>query len=160
MGVLEKLEAEPRGSRESVHNDGKHAGDVGIELLEGGTRLEPAEGLVAEVAEENLVALKLERGEEGKVVLVEKTKSLGHDADDLAAFAIYDEGLADSGRIAAEFVAPVTIGEDHSFESAGRIVFFSEGAAEKRRDAEERKGAVRDAHRRDLFGFGDSRDAD
>ncbi len=62
MGVLEELEAESRRSGESTHNNRKHAGDIGVELLEGGTGPEPAEGFEAEVAEEDFVAVKLKRG--------------------------------------------------------------------------------------------------
>src|SRR5258707_479759 len=50
------IDADIMNAREPI------AGDIGVELLEGGTGPEPAEGFEAEVAEEDFVAVKLKRG--------------------------------------------------------------------------------------------------
>ncbi len=83
-----------------------------------------------------------------------------HDPDDLTGFAVHDEGLADGGRIAAEFMAPVSVSENDSFRCARRVIFLSKDAAKHGWDSQERKCAVSDDHRRDLFRLGHSRDAD
>src|SRR6266550_1153042 len=159
LRVLEELDAEARRGRKGPHNDGKHACNVGVNLLEGDAGFEPGQTVVAEVAEVDFAAVKLERRNQGGIIPVQEMKSLRQNADDLPAFAVHDEVAADRGGVSAKFAAPIAIGEHDSFGGARCIVLFGEAATQQGRNAEERESAVSDTQGGDLFGLGDTRHA-
>src|SRR6266852_4371056 len=155
-GVFEELEAEAGGRRKRTHNNRKHAGNVGVDLLDSDAGLEPGKTLVAEVAKMGFVAIKLERDDYTGIFPVQEVESLGQDADDLSRFAVHEDIVADDGRIAGKFAAPIAVGKNGGFRSARGIILFREGAAQQGRSAEERKSAVRNAQGADLFRFGNA----
>src|SRR6266550_196701 len=157
LRVLEELDAEARRGRKGPHNDGKHACNVGVDLLEGDARHQPGETVVAEVAEVDFAAVKLERGNQGGIIPVQEMKSLRQDADDLTALAVDDDVAADRRGVSAKFAAPIAVGEHDSFEGARRVVLLGEAATQQGRNAEERESAVSDTQGGDLFGLGDAR---
>ena len=154
--VFKELEAETWRSGKGSHNNRKHASNVGVDLLEGDAGPESGETVVAEIAEVNLVAVKLERGNHGGIIVIEEMKALRQNANNLAALAIHDDVAADHGGVAAKLATPITVSKHDGFGSARRIILFAEAATEQRRNAEERESAVRDAQGGDLLGFGNT----
>src|SRR6266704_2395990 len=71
-------------SAKRTHNHRKHASNVGVDLLQGDAGPESGETVVAEIAEVNLVAVKLERGNHGGIILIEEMKALRQNANNLA----------------------------------------------------------------------------
>lgn len=69
-------------------------------------------------------------------------KLLRQHADDLTPLAVDHERSPDDRCIAAEFPAPVTVGQHGGFWQARRIVLFSERTPQSRLDAEKRERAV------------------
>ena len=154
--VFEKLDAESRWGGKGSHNDGKHASNVGVNLLECDAGLDPGETVVTEVAEINFVAVKLGRGNQRGILVVQEMKPLRQDADDLPAFAIHDDVAAKHRGVAAKFAAPIAVGEHDGLGSSRRVVLFAEAATEQRRNAKNRESAVGDTQCLDLFGLGDT----
>ncbi len=159
MRVFEELDAESRRGGKGSHDYGKHAGNIGVDLLDGCAGLQPGETFVAEIPEVNFVAVKLEGRDQRRIVIVKEMKTLRQHADDLPALAIHKDVAADSGGVASKFAAPIAVGEHHGFGSARRIILFGKSAPEQGRNAEERKSAVSHAQRIHLFGFGNTGDA-
>src|ERR1700687_1582336 len=91
LRVLEELDAEARRGRKGPHNDGKHASNIGVDLLEGDAGPKPGETVVAEVAEGDFAAVKLERGNQGGIIAVQEMKSLRQEAGDLPGLSIHDD---------------------------------------------------------------------
>ena len=72
-------------------------------------------------------------------------------ADNLARFAVHQDGTADDRVIAPEFRAPISIGKHYSLRSAGAIVAACEQAAQGRLDTEDRKRAIGDIEALNVF---------
>src|SRR6266403_5074825 len=158
--VVEEFEAEAGRGRESSHHNGNHAGNVGAGLREGDAGLQSRDSVVAEVAEEDFVAVKLEGQEHGRVFAVQKVKPLREYADDLAGLPVDHDVAPDGRRVRAELVLPITVGKHDGFGRAGQIVLTAEQAAQHRQDAQNRKRAVGDQQGAHLFGFCEAGDAD
>ena len=154
MSIFEKLEAETWRRSKRTHNDGQHASNVGVDLLDSDAWLEPGETLIAEVAEMGFVAVKLERKDYAGLFPVQEVKSLRQDADDLAGFAVHDDIAPDDGNIAAKFAAPIAVKKHDGFGGPRRIILPGKAAAQQGRHAEERKSAIRDAQGTNLFWLG------
>src|SRR5258708_19596213 len=75
------------------------------------------------------VAIKLERDDYAGIFPVQEVESLGQDADDLSRFAVHEDIVADDGRIAGKFAAPIAVGKNGGFRSARGIILFCEGGA-------------------------------
>src|SRR5882762_8974656 len=95
--LFKKFEAETGRGRKSAHHNGNHAGNVGAGLREGDAGLQPCDCFVAEVSEENFVAVKLEGQEHGGIFAVQKVKPLREYPDDLARLPV-DHNVASDGR--------------------------------------------------------------
>jgi hypothetical protein len=152
-GLPDHLLGKARRHGEAVEGHGDHAGHVGVGLLHRHAVAQPRDALVAEVAEEQLLAVEAEGQVEVRVV-VEEAQAPRQDADHGARLAVDGQGSADGRRIAAEVALPVAVGEDHGLGRSGGVVLAGEEAPEIRLDAQERQGAVGHLDDRHLLGLG------
>ena len=73
---------------------------------------------------------------------IQKTKALGHHADDIARPPVDDELSADHTPIAAEFLLPVCVAQDHRLWASRGIIRSAKGPAEHRLDLEDGQYAI------------------
>jgi hypothetical protein len=102
---------------------GNHSRDVRARFFECRAGLQPPDSAVAEIAEARLRPVDLKR-DKHRHGLGEKSKRLGHYADDFGRVPVHDHPPADDAGIASEARFPVAVHQDRGLGSARRIVFL------------------------------------
>jgi hypothetical protein len=102
-----------RAVRPGIHPDRDEVGDVGVGLLDGYTRFEVADAVVAERCKFLMDGIKRERQEEVALV-IRNAKVPRHDADDRMRLGINLEDTADDRRIASKAALPITVAQHDS----------------------------------------------
>jgi hypothetical protein len=90
------------GRREAAQNDGKQARHVRAGLP-WSLRASAGNGALTEVAQLGLIAIPLERQEQRSILLIEKVKSLGQDADNFPRLSVHCDGAPNDGRAPPNF---------------------------------------------------------
>jgi hypothetical protein len=144
------IRAEPPGygefpARKLLVDHGDHPPHVGVSLLERHTWLEPRDGLIAEVPDPDLRAIEAERREH-RGFDPQHPEVGRHHADDLPHQSVECQRAANDTGVTREAALPVAVTEHRREGRSPGIVFGTERPAQKRRYAQERERAVRNAY--------------
>jgi hypothetical protein len=154
--LLEQLETETGGHRKASQDNWEHASHVGMGLADRCPRLQPREGLIAEVSERGLVPIEAQGHDQWRVFPGDEMKIAGQHANHFARLAVDQDAPAQDAGIAAKLPAPVAVGQEHGIRAAGRIVLAGKPTAEHGRDSEDRQDAISDQENAHQFGVADA----
>ena len=149
----EQVDTKTRGHRKTSHSDGNQSCHVRAGLRDRDSRLQPGQGLVAEVPEIQLAAIPPEGHNQGGIVVVEKMKSFGQDTDDLPRLSVHRDRAPNDVRLGAKLLAPVAVGQQHGGHRARRIVLAGEQAPQRWNDTQQRQRAVGNVQPRYMLRF-------
>jgi hypothetical protein len=142
-----KLGRERRGDGGELGLRARDA-DTGFELRDG---LHVTAGDVTRVGRQHVRPPEIRRFARDREFLDEQPEALRHDADHGLRPAVQLDGLADDRLIAAKAALPEVVAENHDCRLRVAILRVSEGAADERRHAEDRKKRRLDGLRHDLL---------
>ena len=91
----------------------------GVCRLQGDAGPQAGDSVIAELAERGFVSIETKGRKSSGCSQSRKRNSFGHDADDLARFAVDPDGAAHDGAIGAEAALPIVIAEHHRVGTAG-----------------------------------------
>ena len=159
LRLVPHLLREAGGQGIALRDHREHARDIGVGLLDCRVRLQPRNGLVAEVGREDLGAVEV-KGQEHERPAVEEAEGCRQHADDLVRFAVDVHRFSDCRRIAAQLPLPVAVRQHHAVGGTGLDVFGREPSPHGGVHPQRREGPLGDEHRLDAFGLARSRHAD
>jgi hypothetical protein len=141
--LLQHLERE--ALRILLDRERDHPRNVGVRGVDADPRLEAADSLIAEIADEHFRGIELE-GEVEVGLEPEEAKFLGQHTHDLAGLSVHVEGPPENVPVRAEPAPPVGLTEEERQRRAGGIVLLAEDSAEERPRAQQGERAVGDHH--------------